>query len=207
MNKLSPLLCLAFDGGGIRGLLQAILFLRTIESIPELVKKLKSISGTSIGSVCAAWIAAGLPPEELAAILEEEAENTFTRWYGLPRWRWIPWIFGMIRKPRYQSKGLENLLRRYFKKMRLKDLQIPIVVTAYSMRDKEHRWFTSFPGDPFREMPVVDALLCSTAAPGYFKPHMKHADGGLSENHPGWGQATQLKKHLGVSPDQLWLRS
>lgn len=61
---------LTIDGGGLRGLISAIILERLADRFPHLLDSFAMIAGTSSGSILAASIAMDFPPSALRAALE-----------------------------------------------------------------------------------------------------------------------------------------
>ncbi len=177
---------LAIDGGGIRGLIPAIVLAeieqRTGRPISELFDL---IAGTSTGGILACALTvpsaenAAVPryrAAELPALYETEGPKIFHR----SLLKEIISIGGFIDE-RYDDDGLVDALTRYLGDARLKDTLVPILVTAYELHLREAFFFRTgrARNDPGYDFSLVDVARSTSAAPTYFEPsNVTAADGG-----------------------------
>jgi uncharacterized protein len=154
---------LAIDGGGIRGLIPALLLAeierRTGRRTGELVDL---ICGTSTGAIIACALARPdpLPAARIADLYVEEGPRIFARTL-LKR---ITSVEGLIDE-RYDAKGLVAALERYLGTARLADARPPVLLTAYDL-ERRRAVFLRTSDDAS----MVDAVHASAAAPTYFEP-------------------------------------
>jgi uncharacterized protein len=156
---------LAIDGGGIRGLIPALV-LAEIERRTErrMATLVDLIAGTSTGGILACALAKPepLPAEEIAGIYEQEGPRIFHRSL-LKR---ITSADGNLDE-RYDDEGLMTALRRYLGDTRLTDATVPILITAY---DIEARHAVILRPASDGAVAMVDAARATAAAPTYFEP-------------------------------------
>jgi patatin-like phospholipase/acyl hydrolase len=154
---------LAIDGGGIRGLIPAVVLAeiekragRPISSLFDLV------AGTSTGAILACGLTRPnpIPADRLAAIYEEEGPQIF----HASLLKKITSLGGVIDE-RYEASGLVRSLRRHLGDTRLGEAITAILVTAY---DLEARQALVLGRDD--DVSMVDAAHASSAAPTYFEP-------------------------------------
>jgi uncharacterized protein len=156
---------LAIDGGGIRGLIPALVLAeieqRTGKRIAELFDR---IAGTSTGGILACALAKPdpLPAEQIAGIYVDEGPKIFHR----SLLKTITSVDGYLDE-RYDDHGLMDALRRYLGDTKLGEATIPILVTAY---DIEGRDAISLRSDVDRDVTMVEAARGTSAAPTYFEP-------------------------------------
>jgi predicted acylesterase/phospholipase RssA len=184
---------LAIDGGGIRGLIPAILLAeieaRTGRRMGELVDL---IAGTSTGAIIACALARPepLPAERIAELYETEGPRVFDRSL-LKRIRSV----GGLVDERYDSSGLIDALTSWLGPGRLADLDPPVLLTAY---DIEHRRAILLGGDA--DMTMIDAAHASSAAPSYFEPVRLDGatlvDGGVFATNPAMCAYAQVAGRL-----------
>jgi patatin-like phospholipase/acyl hydrolase len=154
---------LAIDGGGIRGLIPALVLAeierRTGRRVGELVDL---IAGTSAGAIVACGLAKPdpLPAARIAELFEEEGPRIFDRSL-LKR---VISVGGLLDE-RYDSDGLVTTLRRHLGTARLADAQPPVLLTAYDL-ERRRAVFLRRTDD----VSMVDAVHASSAAPTYFEP-------------------------------------
>jgi uncharacterized protein len=192
---------LAIDGGGIRGLIPALVLAeieqRTGRPINELVDL---IAGTSTGAILACALAEPdpLPAERIANLYVEEGPRIFDRSL-LKR---ITSADGLIDE-RYEADGLVAALERYLGTARLADAQPAVLLTVYDI--ERRRAVLLGPGD---DVSMVDAAHASSAAPTYFEPvrvgGATLVDGGVFATNPAMlafataGGAPELLLSLGT---------
>jgi patatin-like phospholipase/acyl hydrolase len=166
---------LCIDGGGIRGLIPALVLAeierRTARRIAELVDV---VAGTSTGGILACGLtragADGHPrysADELAAIYIEEGPRIFHR----SLLRRIVSIDGWIDE-RYADEGLNAALARFLGEARLSDALADVFVCAYDIHDRFAFFFRSARArtDPTYDFPLVQVARATAAAPTYFEP-------------------------------------
>jgi patatin-like phospholipase/acyl hydrolase len=154
---------LAIDGGGIRGLIPALVLAeieqrtgRPISSLFDLV------AGTSTGAILACGLTRPQPmsAEQLAAIYEEEGPQIF----DASLLKQVSSLGGLIDE-RYDSSGLVTSLRRHLGDTRLADAVTDILITVY---DLEARQALELRRDD--DVSMVAAAHASSAAPTFFEP-------------------------------------
>jgi len=157
---------LAIDGGGIRGLIPALVLAeiesRTGRRIAELVDLM---AGTSTGGIlaCALGKPDPLPAAEVANLYVEEGPRIFDRSL-LKR---ITSVGGYLDE-RYDDKGLVRALERYLGDTPMSAATVPLLLTAY---DTERRGihFLRSEGE-HSGATMVQAAHATSAAPTYFEP-------------------------------------
>jgi len=175
---------LAIDGGGIRGLIPALVLAeiesRTGRRIAELVDM---IAGTSTGGIlaCALGKPEPLPAAEIATIYDEEGPRIFNRSL-LKR---ITSLEGYIDE-RYGSDGLVSALERYLGETPMSAATLPLLLTAYDTEARAIHLLRSEGEHSGASM--VEAAHASSAAPTYFEPVRLDGatliDGGVFATNP-----------------------
>ena len=156
---------LAIDGGGIRGLIPALVLAeierRTGRPIAALVD---AVAGTSTGAIIACALAKPdpMPAAEIAGIYEREGPQIFDR----SLLKTIATVDGNLDE-RYDGTGLVDSLRRHLGTATLGDATVPLLLTAYDIEARDAVVLRSRT-DP--EVRMVDAAHASSAAPTYFEP-------------------------------------
>ena len=155
---------MALGGGGARGAAH-------IGVLLELVKNgvnIRGLSGTSIGSVVGGFFACGYQPGEILEIFSKVDQ---AKLYGWPLSSG-PGLLG--------TKGIEELLRRYFGTKTFDQLSMPFSAVAVDLYSNREIIISSGL--------VVDAILGSIAVPGLFPPRIigeyKLIDGGSLDPIP-----------------------
>jgi uncharacterized protein len=175
---------LAIDGGGIRGLIPALVLAeieqRTSRRVAELVDM---IAGTSTGGIlaCALGKPDPLPAAEIASLYVEEGPRIFDRSL-LKR---ITSLGGYLDE-RYSAGGLVEALERYLGDTPMSAATLPLLLTAYDTESRAIHLLRSEGEHSGASM--VDAAHASSAAPTYFEPVQLDGatliDGGVFATNP-----------------------
>ena len=202
---------LSIDGGGIRGIIPAVV----LEYVEEKIKKITNnpnariadcfdlIAGTSTGGILTCIYltphpekSQDLPSSKYSAskALEFYVKNGYKIFNESKK----PSLFGLrqiINANQYKPKNLEKILEAEFHELKLSDLIKPCIITTYNMLTKSAFFFSSVenPGAE-REFYVKDVARSTSAAPTYFSPavitnlvtqdKMVNLDGGVFANNP-----------------------
>lgn len=175
---------LAIDGGGIRGLIPALVLAeierRTERRIADLVDM---IAGTSTGGIlaCALGKPDPLPAAEIASLYVEEGPKIFDR----SLLKQITSLGGYLDE-RYSDGGLVRALERYLGDTPMTAATVPLVLTAY---DTEARGIYLLRSEGEHSgASMVDAAHATSAAPTYFEPVRLDGasliDGGVFATNP-----------------------
>ncbi len=154
---------LALGGGGVRG----VAHLGVVQCLLDHDYKINGIAGTSAGGLFGATIAAGYPPREIAAAVDRFfKESSFRSGIG-------PSSFSII-----GTGGLIKALEPLFEGKSLKELPIPFVATAVSL--KTGKEIVIKDGD------TLQAVLATIAIPGFFPSQgdLVLVDGGVLDPVP-----------------------
>jgi predicted acylesterase/phospholipase RssA len=172
---------LAIDGGGIRGLIPALVLAEIERRSGRPAGQLFDlVAGTSTGAIiaCALTRPDPLPAEEIAQIYVDEGPRIFDRSL-LKR---ITSANGYLDE-RYDHAGLVAALERHLGGVRLADAQPDVLLTVYDLEAREARFL-----DRDTTMSMVDAAHASSAAPSYFEPVRTAGstlvDGGVFATNP-----------------------
>jgi uncharacterized protein len=173
---------LAIDGGGIRGLIPALVLAeierRTGRRVGGLVDL---IAGTSTGAIVACALAKPqpLPAEQVAGIYVQEGPRIFDR----SLLKQIVSADGLLDE-RYDSTALVDALERHLGAVRLPDARPPVLLTAYDIERRRAVFLRSADDD----VAMADAAHASAAAPTYFEPVRVNGaalvDGGVYAANP-----------------------
>lgn len=157
---------LAIDGGGIRGLIPALV-LAEIESRTgrRMADMVDMIAGTSTGGIIACALAkpSPMPASEIARIYEDEGPEIFSR----SLLKTITSVGGVLDE-RYSSKGLVESLERHLGDTPMTAATVPLLLTAYDTNGRAIRFLRS-EGEG-SDLTMVVAAHATSAAPTYFEP-------------------------------------
>ena len=172
---------LAIDGGGIRGLIPALVLAEIERRCGRPAGQLFDlVAGTSTGAIiaCALTRPDPLPAERIAQIYVEEGPAIFDR----TLLKKITSVDGYVDE-RYDDAGLVASLERHLGDVRLAQADPAILLTAY---DLERRGAVLMRRED--DVTMVDAAHASSAAPSYFEPVPVGAatlvDGGVFATNP-----------------------
>ena len=200
---------LSIDGGGIRGLIPAIVLSRLEDLIrarqPDatLASSFDLIAGTSTGGLIALGLATprpdGTPAMTAAAMVElysgAQAREIFSR----PPLRRVPGLGRLtdLFEPKYGLEDLRRVLEDRYGDATLSQALTGLLVTAYDMQGRQPRFLKPWqPGA--EELSAVDAGLATAAAPTYFPPLRSGdatlVDGGVFVNNPAIAATIEAMK-------------
>jgi len=177
-----PLRVLAIDGGGIRGILPAMVLAdlerRTNRPIIDLFDL---IVGTSTGGLVALALSCpdgeGKPrhtARDIVRLYDVEGKRVFSR----SVWHKIRSV-GALAEGKYPSGGIEGVLQDYFGECRLKDALADVVVPAYEIERRMPFFFKTANArqKSYYDYPMKNVIRAATAAPTYFEPMQVQIDG------------------------------
>lgn len=185
---------LSIDGGGIRGLIPALVLKHLEAEVGKPCHKaFDLIAGTSTGGILAMGLTVPdgngkrrYGPEELAAIYAEHGRQIFSRSF----WRGVSSVGG-IADERYSRKPIEALLKTYFGSHKLGEAITPVLVGAYDLECREPVFFKSWRANR-KDVAMRRIARATSAAPTYFEPEQMTldkkkrslVDGGVFVNNP-----------------------
>jgi hypothetical protein len=212
---------LSIDGGGIRGLIPALV-LERLESLiaarrpgATLAASFDLISGTSTGGLIALGLTTrggdggpALAPEAIVALYTgPDAHEIFNR----PPFERLPGIRQLsdLLDPRYGLDGLRRVLTERFGERTLSEALSGVLVSAYDMHGRSPRFFKPWNAEA-EQVTAVEAGLATAAAPTYF-PALRLGesalvDGGVFVNNPTIAATIEaLKRTTGdpIRPEDL----
>lgn len=191
---------LSIDGGGIRGIIPAMLLAEVEQRTQTPIARLFDlIAGTSTGGILALGLTIrgqnGAPKfraQDLVELYEREGAHIFNR----STWHRIR-AFGNAVEEKYATDGISGVLERYFGSARLKDALADVLVPSYEIERRQPFFFRSRIARDSAEYdyPLRDVALATSAAPTYFEPHQiivnedpldyyALVDGGVFANNP-----------------------
>ncbi|HEV2315197.1 MAG TPA: patatin-like phospholipase family protein [Candidatus Acidoferrales bacterium] len=184
---------LAIDGGGIRGIIPAVILGELQKRIgKDLWQTFDLIAGTSTGGIIALGIGTqgnkGAPysASELLDLYVQNGPAIFRKTFFTPARQLI--------LPKYSPDALEATLRKFFQDTELQTALTPLLISSYDLQGqlpfffKSHRIAT----DPSYNWKVTEVARATSAAPTFFPPlHLTKSnqdyalvDGGVFVNNP-----------------------
>ena len=203
----SDYVILTLDGGGMRGVISALLVQQLHQEF-HFLQRVHLFAGTSTGGLIALGLASEVHISELVDIYLTKGDEVFTEYVPLtPGTR--PEVansdaqaeleaLGLFHV-RYTDEGLKNVIENTFPSAhrRLDQLGRKVLVTAFDLyEDQRKAWapvsLTNLPGSSTGDIRVLDAALSTAAGPVYFPPHVfdhrgrtkAFIDGGVYANNP-----------------------
>jgi patatin-like phospholipase/acyl hydrolase len=189
---------LSLDGGGIRGLLTAIILERLNLTNPGWLDKVDLLAGTSTGGIIALGLAHGLTPTQLRNLYEKKGQKIFDD-------SWLDDLkdIGGLTGAEYDNKNLRRELNKTFANTRLKDIKKRVLIPAFDLDNenkdvKKRSWapkfFHNFPGPDSDGTELVrNVALYTSAAPTYFPSVEGYVDGGVVANNPSVAALAQTQ--------------
>ncbi len=180
MAKIARIL--AIDGGGIRGIIPALVMAEIEKRTGRRISALFDlIAGTSTGGVLALGITKPGPDgkpqyraEDGVGFYVEEGPKIFSRsvWHRLRS-------AGSMLDERYPAQAVEDALDRYFGEARLKEALTDVLITSYEIERRIPWFFRSRRARlrPDYDFPMKQVVRATSAAPTYFEPCRIEADG------------------------------
>jgi patatin-like phospholipase/acyl hydrolase len=162
---------LSIDGGGIRGIIPALVLAELERRAGRRTFELFDlIAGTSTGGILACALCApdALPAEQLVALYEDEGPKIFDR----TLWQRVRSADGLLDE-KYDSQPLDRALRRFLADKRLGEARPDLIVPAYDMSEPGPYFFKSRKAreDPANEdFPLAVVARATASAPTYFEP-------------------------------------
>src|SRR5262249_35502131 len=142
---------LSIDGGGIRGLLSAILLERLEAAVPGFLAKVDLFAGTSTGAILALGLACGVTPTQARGLYEERGPEVFAD-SVLDNVRDLGNALGA----QYSNGNLKKVLGDYFGARTLADIPHKVLISAFDLdngpanpaplRTWKPKFFHNFPG-------------------------------------------------------------
>lgn len=204
---------LSIDGGGIRGLIPALV-LAELEKISKrpVTELFDLIAGTSTGGILALGLAKASPSgraqygaSDLAALYQKRGREIFHRSF----WKGVSSVGG-LNDETYSAQGLEKVLLEYMGEARLADALVPTLITSYDIERRSPLFLKSWRPE-YNDILMRDAARATSAAPTYFEPAKvqvgKQAraliDGGIFINSPAVSAYAEARRLFPDDPEVL----
>jgi uncharacterized protein len=210
-----PFRILSIDGGGLRGIIPLVMLehLLKITGRPSVAESFDLIAGTSTGGIIACALSLKTNGQPTFSI--EDIKGIYTR-YGAAIFP-VPWLgIKSLFAPKYNTKGLEEVLHKYFGQHTLQDCKTPVFISAYDVNNYNTFYYSSRFINPTSagsmgntQFRVADICRSTSAAPTYFASHhfsflndhtqsqSTHnlVDGGVYLNNPALAAVTEVLEH------------
>lgn len=163
---------LSIDGGGIRGVIPAVLLHHLEQATGKNVADMFDlIVGTSTGGIIAAALTTprdGHPMHSAEDVLGLYVDR------GREIFRHARWLPARLLDEKYDHKPLEEVLQDYLGSTKLADCIIPIVVISYDIESRTPIFFKTRHAKESEKCNylLTDVVRATSAAPTYFEPKM-----------------------------------
>jgi patatin-like phospholipase/acyl hydrolase len=201
---------IALDGGGIRGVLTAVLIDRLQQRYPDLLNPADAVilfAGSSTGGILALGLAAGLTPAQMRDLYVVNGKSIFDA-------TWLRDIedLGGIAGAKYDNSNLKAVLGQTFVGATLGSLKHRVLISSFQLDDGaanpswKPKFFHNFPGlDSDAAALVVDVAMETSAAPTYFPSYNGFIDGGVIANNPSMAAVAQALDRRNPAAEQATL--
>lgn len=215
---------LSIDGGGIRGIIPAMILAKLEEMTSKpTCRMFDLIAGTSTGSIMA--LALTIPsgdnrniPAYTAGQLVNFYADKGSKIFSTDIFHKIATLDG-ITDERYKSSGIESVLKDFFGETMLAEALSPVLVPAYEIGLRTPFFFKSRhakkTGKEDYNFPMWQVARAGSAAPTYFEPfklklgreegadYYTLIDGGVYANNPSMCAFAEAKVMFGNQADIL----
>lgn len=184
---------LSIDGGGIRGLIPAIILNEWEKQIGSIKENFHMIAGTSTGGILACATSQGIKGSALIDLYKKNGPKIFEGSFT---------TLGGIASQLYDANNLVNVVKDVLKGS-LSEIQNDLLVTSYNIEARQPFLFKSWKARGYEldtaeraedsNFQLVDVARATSAAPTYFTPALVKnqkgktfplIDGGVYANNP-----------------------
>ena len=202
-------LVLSIDGGGIRGIIPAMVIAHIEKLMGKPAHELFDLMvGTSTGGILALGLAhpgPGKPAQFSARRVVRLYEEHGGKIFEDSLWRKVRTVGGFLEEA-YSHEVLEAILGEYFADSALAECELPTMVTSYDIQNRRTVFLKSWHEDHCSVL-CRDAARATSAAPTYFEPKPLETgeesrvliDGGIFMNSPSVSAYAEARK---LFPDE-----
>ena len=204
---------LSCDGGGIRGVLTAVLLNRLSGAYPALLQDrpgtITMFAGTSTGGILALGLADAMTPAQIRDLYVTNGKLIFDS-----SWTRDVVELGGLSGSKYDNVNLKQILQETFGAKKLQDLKPRVLVASFSLdnaldesqRTWNPKFFHNFTGDDSDgESLLVDVAMSTSAAPTYFPSYGVFIDGGVIANNPSMAAVVQAMDGRNIAGERATL--
>ena len=219
---------LAVDGGGIRGIIPALVLAAIEEQTHRQIFELFDlVAGTSTGGIIALGVTKPGPDGAPAGKAEKSAKSLIEL-YEREGEKIFPSSFlhglhlSAVRGSKYDARGIDETLHKHFGDARLKDALTPVLVPTYDIEKQRPVFFKSkkAKAKPEDDFPMREVARATAAAPTYFTPakldttdplnYYALIDGGVVAGNPAmsaYAEAVRMLSEAESGPAEILLLS
>jgi uncharacterized protein len=200
---------LSIDGGGIRGIIPALVLAELEKTIGKPTSEIFDlIAGTSTGGILGLGLSKdngqGNPQyaaKDLVNLYEKEGKNIFPK----SLWQNVSTMGGLANE-KYSRQGIDTVLANYFGADLLGSCLTKTIVTTYDIANRQPLFLKSWKPE-HHSIKAADAARATSAAPTYFEPvkmvvngeNKVLIDGGIFINTPS---VSAYVEALRIFPDE-----
>lgn len=209
---------LAGDGGGVRGMIPAMV-LQDIEKRTEncTAKLFDIMGGTSTGSIVTQALNVPEGPDkptpkyrasDVVTLFKEEARVAFPQSW----WDKMPYVF-WLRNAKYAPDGLEGILQKYMGDTFLRNGVTECIIPTYELHGRPWYFGRHTARSDVRQidLKIKDVVRAATAAPTYFAPkplmiggeQYAFIDAAIYQNNPALKTYLTAQQLFGCENDVL----
>lgn len=203
-----PFRILSLDGGGVRGVFQAVYLKHLAEKLQTpLWKNFDLIVGTSTGGLLALAIAMDVDPQKVVDFYHNYSKPIFK--ISSPKLATqVLMGKGSLQSPSLLRKALTEL----FNTETLQACKTKVLIPATKVNEFGHRMFGNFPrrdSAPDSKLRIVDVAMASAAAPIFFPSltpvgeNRTYVDGGLWANNPCLYAILESNRYLDIKMNKM----
>lgn len=186
---------LSIDGGGIRGIVPALLLAAIEEKKQKPIYELFDFfAGTSTGGILSLLLTKPdpTPANKLIDLYNGDGANRIFKKNFMTKSTYL------FKRAKYNRKGIEGVLAENFKEVTLGQALKPVLITSYETEGRNATFFTNY-DDRYDHLYMKDVARATSAAPTYFTPHKikgkgTFVDGGLAANNPAMSAYVEILK-------------
>lgn len=201
---------LSCDGGGIRGLITALL-IEDLDKKFGVISKADGFAGTSTGGLIALGLAHGVSIDKIVSIYKNDGKEIFkpNGWLleeGKVYQGSADGKEGAFEGPgyfecEYVNTGIKKLAESLFSDAKLSSSKRFVAVNSARLWNEQDSWepvtLSNTLDNVYRDVKMVDASLATSAAPTYFPPYDIapfgfFADGGTFANNPSMSAIAEI---------------
>ena len=205
---------LSIDGGGIRGIIPAMVIAHIEKLTGKPAHELFDLMvGTSTGGILALGLAhpgPGKPAQFSARRVVRLYEQHGGKIFEHSIWRKVRTVGGFLEEA-YSHEVLEAILGEYFADSTLAECELPTMVTSYDIQNRRTVFLKSWHTDHGKIL-CSDAARATSAAPTFFEPKPLETgdesrvliDGGIFMNSPSVSAYAEARKLFPDEPIALF---
>lgn len=226
MSPSNSFSILSIDGGGIRGIIPALVLAEIEERADRPIAELFDlVAGTSTGGILSLGLTAPgdddtprYSASDLVEFYDEEGGDIFQK-YGWDMYEKARATVRSVVDEKYDADNIEQILKDRFGSASLSDALTPVLVPAYEIEQRRPYFFKSHRAKESSERDILmwKAARATSAAPTYFEPfkiniegpleYLALIDGGVYANNPAACALVEGAADFSAPPSEVFMLS